>query len=173
MVKDRVHPSSRASSRQRGESMYDVCEVFSPARVVKEAGKIGLKGGWSLDLLEKCSVTGRTWNCLEEKDREWARRMLRNDKPQLLVVCPPCTLFSQLQNLCPNGLPPERCPSAWRDALVMLEFAVELCEMQQKAGRSFVFEHPRTATSWEIGGLKRLIGTEGVFTGLLDMCCLV
>ena len=52
----------------------------------------------------------------------------------------------------------------------MLEFAVELCEMQMKAGRAFIFEHPATATSWELGGLKRLFTTEGVHEGLFDMC---
>ena len=39
--------------RRRGQSMYDVCEVFSPARVVEAAEKIGWKGGWSLDLSKK------------------------------------------------------------------------------------------------------------------------
>ncbi len=28
----------------------DIMEVFSPERVVKEAGKYGLTAGWSLDL---------------------------------------------------------------------------------------------------------------------------
>ena len=59
------------TSRHRLVSRFDVCEVFSPARVSVAAGKRGLRGGWSLDLSQPCKVTGRTWNCLEDFDRAW------------------------------------------------------------------------------------------------------
>ena len=71
----------------------------------------------------KCKVTGRVWDCLKEGDRDWARRMVHRDWPGLLVICPPCTLFSTLQNLSPNGLPPIPGPERWNEAVVMLEFA--------------------------------------------------
>ena len=106
-----------------------------------------------------------------EADREWCRRMVRRDKPQLLVVSPPCTLFSQLQNLSPYGLPERRRPHEWRKACEMVIFAVELCRMQQQAGRAFVFEHPRSATSWEVvPELRDLLNSLDVFESVLDMC---
>ena len=52
----------------------------------------------------------------------------------------------------------------------MLEFAVELWELQMRSGRAFLLEHPVSATSWEIGGLKRLYETNGVYEGVFDMC---
>ena len=70
--------------------------------------KLGLRGGWSLDLSQPCTHTGKTWNCVKEEDRQWAKRRLYADKPELLVVCPPCTLSSSLQHLSPNGLPEKR-----------------------------------------------------------------
>ena len=94
----------------RCASRYDVCEIFSPARIVREAEMQGLRGGWSLDLSQRCKLTGSTWDCRVAADREWAIRMVRRDKPGLLMVCPPCTLFSQLQNLCKKGMPWVRCP---------------------------------------------------------------
>ena len=62
---------------------YDVCEVFSPARISEMASKQGLRGGWSLDLSQPCKVTGRTWDCLNEEDRAWAKRRVHQDKPEL------------------------------------------------------------------------------------------
>ena len=162
-------PHPETSNHRRG-SRFDVCEVFSPARVALTAEKSGLRGGWSLDLSQPCTVTGRKWNCLVEADREWARRQVYKDKPELLVVCPPCTLFSSLQNLSPNGLPNVRCPDRWEEALVMLRFAVELCRIQHAAGRVFVFEHPATATSWEDESLRGLLELPGVLLSVMDMC---
>ena len=78
------------------------------------------------------------WNCLDAVDREWARRRVHQDKPELLVVCPPCTLFSSLQNLSKNGLPPVRCPEKWEEALTMLRFGIELCRIQHEVGRVVV-----------------------------------
>ena len=163
---------SGLNRRQRKRSsMYDICEVFSPARVVKIASLQGLKGGWSLDVATTCAVTGRKWDCQKSEDREWCRRMLHRDKPQMLLVSHPCTLFSQLQFLSPNGLPSIRCPKEWREAIIMVEFAVELCQIQRRAGRAFVFEHPRAATSWEsVKGLKELLNTPGVHESVLDIC---
>ena len=52
----------------------------------------------------------------------------------------------------------------------MLRFAVELCLIQHRAGRTFVFEHPSTASSWEDPSLRDLVATSGALTSLLDMC---
>ena len=52
----------------------------------------------------------------------------------------------------------------------MLRFAVELCKMQSAAGRLFVFEHPRSATSWEDASLRELMTMKNVLVTTLDMC---
>ena len=70
---------------------YDVCEVFSPARLTAQARRSGLRRGWALDVSQACPVTGRKWNCLSEEDRAWCRKMVLRDRPQLLLVSPPCT----------------------------------------------------------------------------------
>lgn len=129
-----------------------------------------VEGGWSLDLFQPSKVTGKTWDCRVAADRVWVKKRIHEDKPELIVVCPPCTLFSSLQNLSPNALPSEPCPDRWREALEMLGFAVEICLIQHRAGRFFLFELPSTATSWEDECLKGLVQTAGVLTSLLDMC---
>ena len=139
--------SKPISAKEGRRGLYDVCEVFSPPRISFAAERLGLRGGWSLDLSQPCRVTGKTWDCRKEEDRDWARRRVRQDRPELLILCPSCTLFSSLQNLSPNGLPEKRCPEKWDEAIMMVNFAVELAMMQHKAGRAFIFEHPSTASS--------------------------
>ena len=51
-----------------------------------------------------------------------------------------------------------------------MNFAVELCEVQHQAGRGFVFEHPKFASSWTAADLSALMGREGVYEAVLDMC---
>ena len=53
----------------------------------------------------------------------------------------------------------------------MLEFAAELCQIQHRAGRVFVFEHPLTATSWGQKCMQELMNVPGVLTSVMDMCC--
>ena len=108
-----------ARQLRKSQGVYDVCEVFSPARLTAQCAKFGLRGGWALDVAHNCTVTGRKWDCLIAEDRDWCKRMVYRDKPQLLVVSPPCTLFSQLQNLSPHGLPEVRCPDAYAEARLM------------------------------------------------------
>ena len=48
---------------------YDICELFSPARVTKAAAAAGLRGGWSLDLNHVDPITGCTWDLSTEKDQ--------------------------------------------------------------------------------------------------------
>ena len=52
-----------------------------------------------MDIGTRCATTGRTWDLLDPTDQAKARRMLQKDKPELLVASPPCTRFSNLQNL--------------------------------------------------------------------------
>ena len=164
-----AHVETQVRKEQKKEE-YDLCEVFSVPRIAPEATKMQLRGGWSLDWKQTCRITGKRWDCLKAEDREWARRLVRRDKPLMLILSPPCTLFSQLQQLSPYGLPETRCPEKWKEALVMLQFAVELCEIQRAAGRGFLFEHPLTASSWLQPVLKALAEKRDVITTVIDMC---
>ena len=164
------HGETRKVKKGKHGSVYDVCEIFSPPQISRVASRQGLRAGWSLDLSTECPITGRKWDCRSAEDRAWVRKMVWRDKPKLLIVCPPCTLFSQLHYLSPNGIPPVRCPELWAEAMMMLEFSIEMCRIQSRACRGFVFEHPRTATSWEVDAVKRLAQEAGVYTSVFDMC---
>ena len=95
-----------------------------------------------------------------ESGRTLARALVLRDRPGLLILSPPCTRFSHLQNLHPQGLPAERNPAAWAEAIAFVDFAMELAEVQRVAGRSFVFEHPQSATSWKLSKVVEMMSKQ-------------
>ena len=57
-----------------------------------------------------------------------------------------------------------------RDAMEHLEFAVELCEIQAKQGRLFLFEHPIQARSWSLQLVERMLKYKMVCIVDVDPC---
>jgi site-specific DNA-cytosine methylase len=133
-------------------SVYDTAEIFSPARTSRRANERGLRGGFSLDLNFVDKVTGRKWDLSNPADQEKCKRLIARTKPRVLTVSPPCTLFSLLQNLS-GGV---KDMEAMKKAIEMINFGVEMCLLQLKANRHFVFEHPASATSWKLTSLAAL-----------------
>ena len=80
---------------------YDLCELFSQARVTKRIRESNscLRPGWSLDLNFDDEVTGRRWDLSLEEDQEKVIRRIKKEKPLVIGLSPECTLFSALQNL--------------------------------------------------------------------------
>lgn len=138
-----------------------VSEVYSPPRLVKEAMQRGFRGGTSFDL-----CTG--WDLQNKQDVQRMWRRLEEEKPSLIVVCPPCTVFSLLQEL---NFP----KMTWSEAVRKLEIglhhigiAVEVIKWQKKRGGYYVFEQPWTARSWEEPGVQAQ--AEEDFVVRCDMC---
>lgn len=151
----------RNASSRKGK--YDVCELFSQPRVCARARARGLRGGWSLDLNHADSITGGKWDLSLERDQEKAIRMIRREKPLVLGLSPCCRLFSTLQNL--RKTPVEA--GEWEKAVECIKFAVRVAEIQMNAGRYFYFEHPLSASSWNLEDLVRLREIESV---MVHMC---
>ncbi len=114
-------------------SRYDICEVFSPPRVCVVAIDHGLRGGWSLDVSTRDPITGRCYDLRNPKDQKEVKKMLRRDCPTVVVVSPPCTAFS----IANQG---EVDPQTLAGAVEMVRLAMEVCELQHRAGRQFIFE---------------------------------
>ena len=81
-------------------------------------------------------------------DEQKARTLQAKDQPELLVATPPCTKFSSLQ-----GFRKAKATEAeMREAIDMVNFAVEMCKKQIRLGKRFLFEHPKGAESWKLEG---------------------
>ena len=83
---------------KKGPEMFrkvnsDIAEVFSPPRIVQEAGLRNYGGralqpGWSLDLTMKDPESGKVWDFSKEEMRSRARKLVRESKPFLVIGSP-------------------------------------------------------------------------------------
>eukprot|EP00973_Karenia_brevis_P017438 2393230-Karenia_brevis.AAC.1 len=138
----------------------DIAEVYSPARVTKEARKFGLKPGEAMDL-----TTG--WDFRKVGDREKAERYVDEAKPRILIGSPMCTAFSTLQNLSPWT---QNKMDKWIEAREHIKFVVKLYRKQIEGGRMFLHEHPARATSWALEEIQKLAEEKGVVIATADQC---
>ena len=68
----------------------DVVEMYSPPRIVQEAGLRcyagkRLRPGWSLDLTVDDPETGKPWDLPDGKIRSKARELIKHGKPYMVV----------------------------------------------------------------------------------------
>ncbi|CAJ1392757.1 unnamed protein product [Effrenium voratum] len=137
----------------------DVMEVYSPPRLAKRASRLGLRPGASLDL-----VTG--WDFNRADRRQASLDLIRRLRPALVVLSPPCTVFSQLRALT-NYRDVRREEAEGR---AHVEHAVRIAWIQISGGRGFLFEHPLRAKSWTTTSLEELKEHPEVKAVTLDMC---
>ena len=141
-------------------------ERFCPPRVCKRALECGLRRGWSLDA--KCShpVTEMPWDLGDEKVQAKWWKMLRRDKPLVVGLSPPCTLFSALLNLRETSIPEDEM----KRAIAHVRLCVDVAKYQISKKRSFYFEQSLTATSWSMPELDSLRQHEEVESVTVHMC---
>ena len=74
----------------------------------------------------------------------------QSTKPLLLVVSPPCTMFSTMQNVNICKMDEADVRTRTEAAVSHFAFAFLMCIRQSQGGRSFVIEHPVGASSWAL-----------------------
>ena len=148
------------------EGIYDIVELFSQPRVTKVATEMGLRGGWSCDVNHKDPITNRSYDLSSTEDQNRVWRMLGQDKPLVVGLSPPCTLFSQLQNLRKTEIDPVEMAKA----IEYIRFSVRVARYQMRKGRFFYFEHPLTATSWNLDELWDILQENDVEAVIVHMC---
>ena len=114
---------------------------------------------------------GYIWDFNKKECRDRATHIVDSQKPLFLILSPECTPYSNIQNLnvrTPSGK--AKAEEARRKGDVHLRFSVTLARRQMEGGRYFVYEHPKTASSWDSAQIVGLAKTEGVFRTELDQC---
>ena len=76
----------------------DVAEVYSPPRVTEMASKMGLRAGWSMDIITN-DRGGKSWDFNIPEMRNRVARRLLEDKPRLLIGSPMCTIHGVIDNI--------------------------------------------------------------------------
>ena len=148
---------------QLDHGQTDVGEAFSTPRVVPQATKMGLKGGKSYDI-------GTGWNFLNSDHRKQCRKDVSLHKPRVLVISPPCGPFSQMLRISKHRCNQKERERKRVEGLVLLEFAMELAQLQLKNNRIFIFEHPCNADSWKEPCVQKIREATGVHEVYADQC---
>jgi hypothetical protein len=149
-----------------------VAELYSPPRVTAELGvlpNLALEPGMTFDLQE--DREGVRWDFLRASDRARAREAILREQPVLVVGSPPCTAFCSFnERLNYRRMQPETVRRKKAEAKVLLGFAMEIYELQLKAGRHFLHEHPASASSWSEPRMMALMKRRGVGGVVAHMC---
>ncbi len=171
----RVELVMKGAMRMFETKNVDIAEVFSPPRVAQEAVMSSYDGarltpGWSLDLTREDPTTGQPWDLGRKEVRQRVRRLVKDTMPFLLIGSPPCTVFSSLQNLSKHKRDDATYQRALHAAKEHVKFCLELYDVQMKAGRYFLHEHPHSAKSWEMPEVLKMLTLSEVDTVVCDMC---
>ena len=85
-------------------------------------------------------------------------RIFNNDRPQILMLSPPCTVFSQIQRTHQNRRKDyEDWQQKYCEGLNLWRFGLLLFERQVLQGRLAVIEHPAQASSRRLPETRRLL----------------
>ncbi|CAK8992833.1 unnamed protein product, partial [Durusdinium trenchii] len=139
-----------------------LAEVYTTAQhVSKVARDRGHAVGPALSL-----ETG--WNFLLASHRERAKKQLAQDKPFCLVLAFPCGPFSPLQHLNTKGK--LSWPRRLEEGRVLMRFALELADMQLKAGRHCIIENPKPSAAWREPEMRKFLEEKNVHMAVFDQC---
>ena len=123
-----------------------------------------MRPGFAIDLCENKPYgphEGECWDLSKNSDVKELFEMIAFERPMIVAGSPPCTAFSQFQNV-------SWCPE-WekRQATKLLHVAMDVYEEQIRRGRCFLHEHPLEGPSWWDPRVILLQKRKGVFTCII------
>ena len=129
-------PRSKSKDSQNNEpdtkryklSNIEVCEFYSPPRVVPKAIGKHIKKGMSFDISQPDQY-GNSWDFRLSSHRQKAREYVNKNKPKWIIGSPPCDQFSIMQNLNQHKVDPIIKHKRLMEAKVHLAFCAELYKM--------------------------------------------
>jgi len=144
----------------------DIAEFYSVPRVLPSARCRGFRGSLSLDL-------NNGWDFRIPTLCDLSCRLLVVLQITMLILSPPCTAFSFLQEMFNyKKLPVEVVQQKIEAAMILMRHALRCAMIQYKAARKFVFEHPASATSWKLPEVKSMLELPGMYSVVFDQCML-
>ncbi len=165
----------RGAYRRESRKAYNriVSEIYSPPRVTRMISclpSLKLLPGYALDITVEDPDDGLPWDFDNPAKREKARKLIREQKPLFLIGSPMCTAWCTWQRLNEIRGDGEKLRRAKVRARLRLDFTMELYAEQVEAGRYFLHEHPKSASSWEEESVRRIRQLEGVDLVHADQC---
>ena len=144
------------------DEKHEFMEVYSPPRVAPVLHRRQPGAYLSIDI-----DTGYDLSRFDV--RRTVVQLLQTHRPTFLMLSPPCTMFSKLQNCNRKRVDPERQLRRLAEATLHLDFAMLLARLQSAHGRFFCFEHPAGASSWQCPSVQALVAA-GARKTVFDQC---
>ena len=132
----------RQGVSDQSQSKVHVVEVFSPPRFALECEKLG----YSCISADLC--TG--WDFRKQSDRALMRDIIKCRKPELLVLCPPCTWAGGWFHLNQVYMSPTEVEKRKTLTRLFILFCRQLMKLQIAHGGRTMFEHPKDSVAWEM-----------------------
>ena len=123
----------------------DCAEIYLPPRITEVASRMTMKRAWVLDITTD-DENGNPWDFSIPSQRKKAFEFLERDKQLLLVACPMCRLFSNMNDFNYAKMSEDEIRDKLQNAMMHMRFALTMCLQQFLAGRLFMFEHPAGAS---------------------------
>ena len=146
----------------RDEQKHDFMEVYSPPRVAPVLRRRFRRAYLSIDI-----ETG--YDLTRFDVRRSVVQLLQTHRPIFLMLSPPCTMFSKLQNCNIKRMDPSVRQRRLEEATLHLDFAMLLARLQAAHGRYYCFEHPHGASSWQCPSVQALLES-GARKTVFDQC---
>lgn len=157
-------PSQESSEEEGHVIRHSVVEMYSPPRVVPAAVGRGHCASISADL-----ETG--FDFLKDYAVQWSVKLLSEQEVEMLVLSPPCTMFSALQTMWNfKRMDPVEVSRRWTDACALLAHSMRCAAIQVRRGKRFVFEHPASASSWKEECVCAVQRMDNVQCVVFDQC---
>ena len=147
---------------QNPKQLRTVAEVYNPNRFGDRAKRFQLHPGQAFDL-----TLGH--DLLKADMQAEVVQYLDFMRPGLVVISPPCTLFTPLQNLNKHRKY-QIFLKRLRFARKLLRFSAKVAEKVMSYGGQFVLEHPLTSTAWLENELQQLMADDRVILVACDQC---
>ncbi|CAK9032260.1 unnamed protein product [Durusdinium trenchii] len=141
----------------------DVMELFSQPRLVPICQEMGLVAELSLDL-----KTG--WDCSLPDMKTLALKTIDQRKPWVIMLSPPCTMYSALQRSNKNRVDPLQAAFRREEADGFMDFTKQVAVKQAESGRGFILEHPASASSWQIDCVQAMMALPNAQVSKFDQC---
>ena len=149
-------------------SLKTIAEIYNPGCFGRISQKHGLESGKAFDLTLGTDL-------LDFRNREHVRTYVKTIRLGLVLIAPPCHMYSQLQNIlkdfrAQDSVAMKKYLEKKSKAKILLNFAIEIAELCLELGLTFVLEHPWSAQSWSTRMMEKLIQREDVFLSRTDQC---
>ncbi len=153
------------NSKNCDGSLHDFMEFYSPPQIAPKCRALGLNVEHSLDN----TTSGHDFS--QHSDRVRGFKLINELAPMLVMMSPPCTMFSELQRLWNlNRMNDSVYENRMKEAKCHIHYAMQIAKMQHAVVRFFGFEQPGRASSWDLECVKSVAALPGVTHISFDMC---